>query len=185
MNSGVIAQRYATALLEFVQAGEHPETVYSQVRVILSSIRRVDKLRKILQDNCRLPLEERLNLIAAAVSPEKLCPEIESFVKLLEANGRQNLLQLSLLDFLGLYRDAHGYVMLQVTTATSSDALVPLISDTVREKYDKTPIINHIVNPDLIGGFICESWGYRLDASVRAALKRAHEQLIDKNKHII
>ena len=182
VNAGVIAQRYATALFEFVESGNDPQKVYSQVRVILSSMRRVEKLRSILQEHFKVSLDERLGLLNAAVAPDTLSPELESFVRLLDTNGRMSLLQLSLLDFLGMYRDAHGYVMLQVTTATPSETLIPLISDTVRKKYGKTPVVNHVVNPDIIGGFICESWGYRLDASVRAALQRTCEQLIDKHK---
>ena len=41
------------------------------------------------------------------------------------------------------------------------------------------------VDPDIIGGFIFELDGYRLDASVENHLSRIRRQLVEKNNRIV
>ena len=54
--------------------------------------------------------------------------------------------------------------------------------------HDRTGAEVHLeerVNPDIIGGFVFELDGYRLDASVESHLERLRRQLIEKNNRIV
>jgi F-type H+-transporting ATPase subunit delta len=41
------------------------------------------------------------------------------------------------------------------------------------------------INPDILGGFIFEMDGYRLDASVETQFRMIRRQLIEKNNRIV
>lgn len=185
MNSGQIASRYALAFHELVEGSGAADAVYGQVRVILSAMGRLPKFRLALTDPRALPLEEKLRLLEASVAPQQLQGAIADLLTLMHRKGRSEFFRLSLLDFLDLYRQKRGLVMVQLTTATAREDLVEPIERMVKDDFGKTAVVNSIVDPDIVGGFIFETWGHRLDASVRTALEQLRDELIQINRRLV
>lgn len=184
MNNGVIAQRYAKAFFDLVM--EHGsgrpdspecEKVYAQVRVLLSLMGRMPEFSRALCDPRLASLQEKISLMGTAVAPEPLCEDISNLMTLMHRNCRDELFRIALLDFLTLYRQSKGLVMVQVTTATGSHNLDSYISELARDTFGGIADISVRKDPDLIGGFIIDSWGYRLDASVRTQLQNLRKSL--------
>lgn len=175
--AGIIADRYARAFYLFADGNGAVDTVYEQVRVLLSCMGRLPKFRKALEDARNLSLEQRLGLMADAVAPAALCVEASSIYRLMDANGRVEHFRLMLLDFLNIYRDARNIRMVRVTTADDDTSLDDKVEALLKEKFNCDARVTHRKNPDIIGGFVVESWGYRLDASVVASLDALRKEL--------
>jgi len=45
--------------------------------------------------------------------------------------------------------------------------------------------VDEKINPEILGGFVFEMDGYRLDASVESYFRRIRRQLIEKNTRIV
>lgn len=185
MNSGQIASRYAQAFLDFVESRGNADAVYDQVRTILSAMGKLVKFRVAITDSRALPLDRKMELLADCVSPEPLCREISDFLTLMHRKGRSEFFRIALLDFLRLYRQKRGIVMVQLTTAAQREDLLAPIQELVKKDIGMTAVVNSKVDPDIAGGFILETWGHRMDASVRTKLNQLEEELKRINRRLV
>lgn len=185
MSNGMISYRYAHAFLDYVHSLGTEETVYAQVRVILRVMGRSRELCAHLADCRTVSHEDKVKLLETVIFPEKLTPEVDNLLSLLEKNGRAEHLRMILLDFLNYYREEKGILAVNIVTAAQDDKLVPLVEQIVKEEGGQQALIRYRVEPDIIGGFLVESWGYRYDATVRTALETMRKKLINKNKRIV
>lgn len=177
MNNGIIAGRYATAFLALVGESSDPEAVRIQVSRLLSLMGRLPELRKALCSAVDVTLEDKLSLMRTAVEPDALCDPLRRLMILMHTNSRAELFRLALLDFLTLYRQQKGLVMVRITTTDGNHDLDEYVRDLSEESFGGKAEIVTASDPDMIGGFIIDSWGYRLDASVRTQLKNLRRAL--------
>lgn len=186
MNSGLIASRYGKAFLALADTHGSADSVYGQARLILSAMKKVEKFRLAITDAKAVSLDRKIGLLQACVAPAALQDEFRRLLVLMHGNGRTEFFRLALLDFLHLYRKERGIVMVQLTTAGAlEEDMAPLFDELVRREGGKTAVINKAVNPDIIGGFICESWGYRIDASARRSLDIIKDELTETNRRLV
>lgn len=184
MNSGLIAKRYADAFLDYVNAHDCADAVYGQVRTILSAMGKLPGFRTVVEDAHGMAFDARMRLVEASVAPDNLIQEIRDVFTLMHRNGRDEFFRLMLLDFLSLYREKKGIVMVQITTAQQQDELMSILSESMKQ-HGKTAVVHQKVDPSIVGGFIYESWGYRLDASVRRTLQELSVELKEVNRRLV
>ena len=158
MNTGVISRRYATTLLKYVTLTGHGEEVYAQVKTLLSDADGLDA---------------------------PLCEDLEQFTVLLEKNGRLPYVRLVFNSFLELYEKSRGIHVASLKTATGSPQLVARLQDFIRGRTDGTVQFHTETDPSLIGGFVLEMDGVRLDASVSHQLSDIRRELTEKNRRIV
>ena len=158
MNTGVISRRYATALLKYVTESGHGEQVYAQVKALLSD---------------------------PDLAPQPLSEDLQKFTALLVRNGRIELVKLIFSSFLRQYEAQAGIHVARLRTAVDSPALQEKLRAFVREKIGGTVEFTTEVDPGLIGGFVLEVDGCRMDASVARQLGDIRKQWMDKNKRIV
>lgn len=182
MHDGIIAERYAKALLGYTEAHGCSQAVTDQVSPLLSLMARLPKLAATLSAAKEIPLQKRMDILGSAVSPAPMEEAISRFYRLLDRNGRTEVFRLSLIDYLTLYREAMGIRMVRVTTAVPDEETVKIGESLAREFFSQEVCTVPRVDPSIIGGFVVESWGYCMDASVRGALDKLDKQL--KEKHI-
>ena len=96
MNTGVIASRYAKALLLITQESGRGEFVFEQARALLKT-----------------PLS----------IPAELEPDLSRLVVLLKRNGRGDYLRLILTDYLHLYCQTTGAKLVRLVTAVPAPEL--------------------------------------------------------------
>ncbi len=185
MDIGIIARRYARALLLFACGNGSEDAVYGQVRQLLSRYDGMPELRRTI-GNPMVGREEKSKLLRAAAG-EETCAELSGFFCLLLENRREKLLPFILHSFLSLYREKKKILRGKLVTA------VPLPEKTLNEL--KTLILKRYpgntvefdtkVNPDIIGGGILEIGYLRCDASIAGQLERVRKQFIEKNRRIV
>ncbi len=157
MNTGVICNRYARALILLTDESGRAEQVYAQASAMLSG-----------------------------QIPQKMEPDLEKFISLVIRNGRADYLKQMLWNFCQQYRTRHRICKVSLTTATESPALKEqlLAMASRRENVNDVNIVTK-VNPDLIGGFVLEMDGYILDASVKRQLDLIRHDLDEMNKRLV
>ena len=158
MNTGIIASRYAAALLRYTQETGGGERVCAQVRSLLEHP------------------EQR---------PGPLEPELERFVRLLVKNGRLEDVRLVFRSFLTQYYRSRGIRVARLTTVVPSKELENRIRAMLEKQLGGEILIESSVDPDLIGGFTLEVGDYLLDASVRRQIETIRRQFVISNNRIV
>ena len=116
---------------------------------------------------------------------EDLAPELVAFVRLVSAGRRMEFFSRMLYHFIALYRSAHNMKVGRVVTAVPVAGLKEKLETLLRERTGADIQVYEKINPDILGGFIFEMDGYRLDASVENQFRKIRRQLIEKNNRIV
>ncbi|MFR8805538.1 MAG: FoF1 ATP synthase subunit delta [Anaerovoracaceae bacterium] len=106
MNTGIIATRYATALLKLVEETGSGELVAAQVQVIEKALDEVPDFRRAVDDPA-VAAVQKISLFEASLK-DSMAQELHKFLELLIRNGRIGDVRLVLTTFVtGYYRSAH------------------------------------------------------------------------------
>ncbi len=208
MNTGIIATRYATALLKLVDETGSGEKVAAQVQVIEKALDEVPEFRRAVDDPA-VESAKKLELFEAALTSDTISPELRKFLELLIRNGRIGDVRLVLTTFVTEYYRSRHIKRARLVVAdpallgpepTSSDpepvegsslrqAPRPTLESRLRDLVEKQTgcklILKTEVNPSLIGGFVFEVEDTVLDASVSRQLDIIRRQFIEKNRRIV
>lgn len=214
MNTGIIATRYATALLKLVEETGSGETVAAQVQAIEKALDEVPDFRRAVVDPAVAPakkialFEAALSSLAAEpvkgtsrpnqslrqtrrpVEATSLAPELRKFLELLIRNGRIGDVRLTFTTFIiEYYRSRHikraRLVVADPALLNLGSTLESRLRDLIEKQTGCRLILKTEVNPSLIGGFVFEVEDTVLDASVSRQLDIIRRQLIEKNRRIV
>ena len=157
MNTGTISARYASALLKYSTETGHETLIYGQVRKLADSLSALPQFRSLIDNPMSVSDTQKFSLLVSALDGEEMAEELQSFI----------------------------IKMSRLITAVPDTELEKRISDIVRERKGDSVLFEHRVDPSIIGGFIFEIDGRRLDASTAAQLKSVRRQFIEKNRRIV
>lgn len=158
MNTGIISTRYAKALLRYTEETGGSGRVCSQIRGILKN---PDKL------------------------PERLEPELESFIRLLKRNGRMEDVRFILRSYAAMYYRSKGIRLVRLTMAAPCPDLEAKLHKVLEDHFGCKVDFESVVDPSLIGGFIVVIDDYMLDASVRNQIESIRRQFVTQNNRIV
>ncbi|MDY3268710.1 MAG: F0F1 ATP synthase subunit delta [Phocaeicola sp.] len=184
MNTGVVSRRYAKALLDYAMNNGNEEKVYKEIHTLAGHFARVPELRKTV-DNPVLSKDKKHALLVEAAGGEGISEELKRFFMLVLDGKREKFLQFMTWSFIDLYRERKHILVGKLITAVESPQLVEHIRKKAGEKTNSTVEIRTEIDPSIIGGFIMELDGYRLDASVDYQLRKVKRQFIEKNRRIV
>ena len=179
MNRGIIAKRYAKALLSFSTERGIEDSVYKNMRLLSESFMEVKEFCNVLS----IPIlsnEKKIGLIETACGG-KISNELKKFLSLLLRQKREYLLQSISLIYIALYNKIKNMTVCKLTTAEAltkdvEDHIKALISAKTKGDVE----INNIVNPQIIGGFVFEIDYKRLDASISSQITKIKRELCPK-----
>lgn len=206
MNTGIIATRYATALLKLVEETGSGELVAAQVQVIEKALDEVPDFRRAVDDPA-VAAVQKISLFEASLK-DSMAQELHKFLELLIRNGRIGDVRLVLTTFVTEYYRSRHIKRARLVVAdpalldpepTPSDpvpvegslrqAQGPALESRLRDLVEKQTgcklILKTEVNPSLIGGFVFEVEDTVLDASVSRQLDFIRRQFIEKNRRIV
>lgn len=206
MNTGIIATRYATALLKLVEETGSGELVAAQVQVIEKALDEVPDFRRAVDDPA-VAAVQKISLFEASLK-DSMAEELHKFLELLIRNGRIGDVRLVLTTFVTEYYRSRHIKRARLVVAdpalldpepTPSDpvpvegslrqaqrsALESRLRDLVEKQTGCKLILKTEVNPSLIGGFVFEVEDTVLDASVSRQLDFIRRQFIEKNRRIV
>lgn len=158
MNTGVIATRYARALLSYADETSSADAVYAQIAGIFNS---------------------------GGQLPADMEPALAGILGLLLKNGREDCIVYVLKSYQRLYNKARGVLAATVTVAAENTCIEEKLRSVLEAKTGKKVIFETKVNPDIIGGFSVELDDLLMDASVATQLDRIRAAYAANNKRII
>jgi len=184
MNNGLIAARYATALLEFVPDSSSRDILYAEAKSVTKSFIQYNEFRLVLE-NPVMAKSDKLKVINLAAGGNT-SKSFARFVDVLLENNRETHLQAIMLKFGDLYRKTKNIHSGKLTTASSIEALVEKrLVDMIQKSTGGTIEIEKIVDPSILGGFQFEVDFVRWDASLSGQLQRIRNEFIEQNKKVL
>ena len=193
MNTGIIASRYATALLKLVDETGSGEVVVSQAKAVIAALTDFPDLRRLLSEPS-VPDSKKISLLeVAATGDQSAAPavsvELKRFFELLIRNGRIGDISLALKSFEDQYCQARGIVRGRLVLPSEPDEAARVLENKIRSliesKTGKTLQLTTEVDETLIGGFVLEVEDKLLDASVSRQLERIRSQFVERNRRIV
>lgn len=188
MDIGVIAKRYAKALIEFAVEEKKEALVYDEIQTLIQSYREVPQLAAVLAGPV-LPQDQKVSVLCQAVSKTGKCSDVfQKFASLVVAHRRESFMLFIAYNYVTLYRELkHISIGKLITPVAVSPEVAKRLKDLVKQySADSTEVIlEESVDPSLIGGFIFQIDDMRMDASVRYQFEQIKKQFIEQNKRII
>ena len=161
MNAGLIASRYADALVKF--AGEDSAKVYADVISLQNALSDQQTLSKAV---------------------EASCTKTREFLKLVISNGRADILPLILNSFVQRYREKEGIVLARLTCASESSSVEGKLAELLALDGIRQAEFTTSVDSDLLGGFVLQVGDSRIDASLRTQLETLRKEFESQNNII-
>jgi len=159
MNTGIMATRYAKALLLYCEESGNGEKVCSQVRELLRN---------------------------PDVSSLKLEPELERFVALVSKRGRMQYIRFMLSSFVAMYLRSKGIKLARLVTSSPVPGLEERVKAMLHSQFNCEIRLESEVDPGLLGGFlIIVDDEYMLDASIKNQIDTIRRQFIIQNNRIV
>lgn len=186
MNRSIIITRYARSLVKLVLETGNGAIVSSEAETLVQSIRQMSDLKRMITaaDDVVSPFEKK-KLLQGALG-NRMSPELSRFLTLLNKNGRMELVEEILRDFVNMYYRGNGIRRAHLTSVSEpSERLLQRLKNLVRQKTGDDVIIEVEVDPSLIGGFVFDLDEFLLDASVKHQLDQIREQFVERNRRII
>ena len=176
MDRGLIAVRYAKALLESAIQFKKEDAVYVEMESLANNYLLVPQLRFTI-DNPTLDNDKKLSLLKTACGGE-VCDLTERFFKLVFQEGRESALQFMATAYITLYSKHKNIIRGKLTTAVPvSEQTEAKMKQMVENRTHGNVEFNTEVDPSIIGGFILEYDTYCLDASVKTKLNNVLQQM--------
>lgn len=176
MDTGVIAVRYAKALLESAIRLKKEDAIYEEMQMLSTNYIQVPKLRFTI-DNPTLRNEKKLALLKTACGGD-INDLTVRFLNLVFKEGRESSLQFIATAYLTLYRKHKNITRGKLITAVPvSEETEAKMKRMVENRTHGKVEFNTEVDPSIIGGFILEYDTYCYDASVKTKLKGVLHQL--------
>ena len=174
MNNGKISIRYAKALLSSAKEAKVEEQVYSEMTTLDSAFAQIQLLKQAMT-NPTLTKEEKIKLLNSVFN-NKASKLTQGFITLVVENGREDYFHRIALSFQELYRKDKNIVVTHLTPAIELDEpLKKKIINSVEEQENSKVELRTEVNPDIIGGYILDIDGKRLDASIIRQLSKLYK----------
>lgn len=186
MNRSIVILRYATALVKYARESGQGEIICSEAETLERALFQNAELRRMVTaaDDVVSPFDKK-KLLQSALG-NRISPELSRFLTLLNRNGRMNLVQDILRDFVDFYHRSIGVRKAHLTTVSDpSERLIQRLKALVKEKTGDDVIIEVEVDPSILGGFVFDIDTYLMDASVKRQLEMIREQFIERNRRII
>ena len=186
MNRSIVITRYALALAKYVKETGQGELVCSEAEALENALHTLPDLRRMIvaADDVVSPFDKK-KLLQTTLG-NKMSPELSSFLTLLNKNGRMELVEDILRDFVDIYHRSVGICKAHLITATEpSERLIQRLKALVKQNTGDDVIIKVDVDPNIIGGFVFDMDTWLMDASVKRQLEIIREEFTERNRRIV
>jgi F-type H+-transporting ATPase subunit delta len=175
MNNPRLAIRYAKSLVELAQEQKKLDEVYKDMMFLQSICKSNRDFVAVL--NSPVIKADKKSQIIEAVTKGQIGTLTASFLKLLSLKGRDLNLPEIISAFIEQYNTIRKIKKVKITTAV---AISDEIKNTLLKDFKTSDIndiqVESVVDPEIIGGFILETEGKLVDASVSRDLKDIQKQ---------
>jgi F-type H+-transporting ATPase subunit delta len=179
MNNPRLAGRYAKSLLDLATEQNQIAAVYADMKWLNTVCKSNPDFVAVLSSP--IIKADKKQVILKAVTDGRVSTLTASFIDLLVRKTREQNLHEIVNAFIDQYNSLNNIQKVKITTASPlSDALKEEIMKNIKATVSsKTFEIETAVKDELIGGFIVETGGQLIDASILSDLKDIQKQFMD------
>ena len=179
MNEGLIARRYALAMLKVAMKQQAAGEVYGKMKLFEQNYVSHPALQQALRSPVVSAQEkEKLLITAIGMVPGDLYVR---GIQLLIRNHREMYIRSIGLMYQKLYRKTFYIGQVTIITAVKpEDDMLERIKRLITDRTSRQIEFTERVDPSIIGGFILRVNSMQLDASVRSELKKVAKELMNK-----
>ena len=185
MNTGIIASRYADALLKYVKETGEGVAVYRQAEILDRALRQSSELQRLLESPALSQTSGKMKLLEKALGEETMCGSFARFLKLVIMHDRIPYLRYILHYYRMRWLRSQGICPAKLVVSAPSAGLEERIKTMFNDFTGESLDLKTSVNPALIGGFIFEVGDRRVDASVARQLSDLKNRLSEKNGRVV
>ncbi len=180
-----VADVYAKALLGAAESAGQTVSVLEEFDELVTGVLdRHAKLEAVLASGLVSP-EEKVGIIERVFGGRAL-PLLVHFLQVVARHGRLDCLRAIHRQSRALYDKLRGRIPVRVTTAEPlGSTLAAGIADRLRAVLGAEPIVEQVVDPELIGGVVVRVGDTVYDGSVANQLQQLRQQMIDRSVHEI
>ncbi len=171
-----LAGRYAKAIIDLSLEQDQLESVYGDMQYMSSLMRNSSEFVAVMKSPV-IPGDKKLKVLDA-LTGEKIGRITASFYRLLITKGRETFLPDIVQAFIEQYKAYKGIHSVTLTTAVavSEELKNAIIRQLKQDGRMKEVELKTIVEEKIIGGFILEADGKRVDASISYDLASIKKQ---------
>ena len=185
MNTGIIASRYADALLKYVDKTGEGEIVYKQAGILDETFRSRPDIMRYLAIPILITDSGKISLMEKIVGYGQMAPSLKKFLLLIISHDRIEYIRYILYYFRKRYCKmlgiSHAKLVVSVPSPELEHRLKTMFENFTGNKLDLTTN----VDPAIIGGFVFEVDDKKIDASVSRQLEELRHQFIEKNARLV
>ena len=178
---GSVARRYARALFDLALEAGIADRVEEDLQGFVGGLDTAPEVWRTLTNPAFSKPERRklLDGLIALLGPQ---PVTSNFLRLLIDNGRIDHLPAIMRELRNFNDAEQGRIRAVVRSAVSLDpAEIEQLEGLLERVSEKTVLLDHEVDPDLIGGMVTQVGGLVFDGSLRTQMQRIRERLVREN----
>jgi len=173
-----VARRYARALYALTSEARRAEAVAEELAGFEQLLSAERELREALLRPWVKAATKR-SIVLEVVAQLRLSPLTRNFLALVAQRRRLNLLGEILAAYRARVDEAAGRIRARVRSAAAlSDTDRAALRERLGRRLGKTVLLETLVDPDLLGGFVAEVGSRVLDMSVAGQLAALRERII-------
>lgn len=169
--TGVIAQRYATALFELAEGQNALDAVAGDLKTLKAMIRDSADLRRVLSSPV-LSRDDQGKAMAAVAAKAQFGGLTANFLGLVAKNRRLFSLEGMIDAYLGRLAAHRGETSAQVASAVPlSQAQLDSLTNTLKTTFGGGVAVEVSVDPSLLGGLVVKVGSRMVDSSLKTKLQ--------------
>ena len=178
MSQGVIARRYAKALINLAEKGKNLENTGEHLTKLAETYTDSAELREVLSDT-KVSREQKQNVLKAVLTKLKAPALVDKFSRYLLLKRRIVLLPSIESAFNLLLQEMLGRIEAQVTVAHElPKATVAKLEQSISKYSGKEVTISITIDPAIIGGIVTRIGSVVIDGSIHTRLNQIRQTII-------
>ena len=180
-----IARVYAEALLNTAEQGGQAPDILQELASLVNDVFRADPQFEVFLSSGAMGRDHKAEVLRS-IFADRASETLFNFLQVVNEHDRLDLLR----PILAAYRESaqrthwpHGA---QVTSAIPlPDDQQETLRNELRETFQREPVLETQVDPELLGGLIVQVGDWLYDGSVRSKLATLRHEIIERSSHEI
>jgi F-type H+-transporting ATPase subunit delta len=180
-----VAKVYAESLYGAAAKQNQAKQVLDELQSLVGEVYKADPKIEVFLTSAIVGRDRKADLIKNVFSTRS-SETFSNFLSVLNDHDRLDLLRPILTAYRELFDERSGHIHVHVRSAQPlpDDQRERLVLE-LKKAFQRDPILESRVEPDLLGGLVVQVGDWLYDASVRSNLETLRNQIIERSSHEI
>ena len=180
-----IGKTYAEALLNAAEKQNQSSEVLQELDAVVNDLFRREPQFATFLSSSAIGRERKQEVIEKTFAG-RATDVFVNFLLVLNKHDRLDVLRAVYAMYLDLYDQRSGRMRVQVTSAVPlPDDQADKLRQELRAKFNKEPVLDARIDPELLAGMVVQVGDWKVDSSVKNRLHEILEQLVERSSHEI